>query len=495
MASLRVPVKVYILSAALLLISLKPSKSESTVLSRSKRQTGGQTRYYRVIQPESQSEQQSSGGPTHFYTFTESGNRPERQGHVTSRDQFDPDLLAKLLESVSGSPVKKSSPAISTTTITKTFTPKGTTTTTTLAHGLDQRRGNDGIVLTDGLNLSELLSKLDFPTHPTDQSPGTVTTTTTTNDGYGPIRHISDHGIPIPTTSTVKQPPRITTTSTTSKPPEPVPQRTTKTTPTPQPSNSNGKHIKRFKNICGLNMKSRIIGGEDSEKEEWPWIAALMAVSKRTNKLEHFCGATLISNVYVVTAAHCLVGKRAGDLKVRLAEYDFNDANNKDRRDFTVNRIIRHEKYNASNYNSDIALIKLSQEVEFTNKLQPVCIPERQDFVGKNATVVGWGSVQFSGPSSTLLKKLTIPIWSNIQCRYKIGSKVSEVFICAGRTDEGGHDACQGDSGGPLMIENRHRQWSIVGIVSWGYRCAQKGVPGVYTRVTEFTDWIYQNAA
>jgi len=232
-----------------------------------------------------------------------------------------------------------------------------------------------------------------------------------------------------------------------------------------------------------------------AQKDQWAWIAALMRLNKRTNSSQQFCGGTLISDRYVLTAAHCLVGMKPADLTVRVGEFDFNDQDNSQRYDLVVSRIIRHKDYNQSNYYCDIALLQLQNQVQITREVLPVCLPEETDpFEGKEATVVGWGTLSFGGPSATILQQLTIPVWSNNECESKIGLTVYDVFLCAGLKDEGGHDACQGDSGGPLMIENENKQWSIIGVVSWGFKCAQKGIPGIYTRVSQFKQWIYEHA-
>lgn len=174
---------------------------------------------------------------------------------------------------------------------------------------------------------------------------------------------------------------------------------------------------------------------------------------------------------------------------VRVGEYDFQKTD-RAKHDHRVMRIVRHPQYNQSTYFSDIALLKVDRPIQFTNYVRPACLPDNQEFTGRNAVVVGWGSTSFGGPSSNILQQVTLPIWSNQECEQKIGLRVYEVFMCAGLKNEGGHDACQGDSGGPLLLRNTADRWSVAGIVSWGFKCAQKGVPGVYTRVSQFNDWI-----
>ena len=92
--------------------------------------------------------------------------------------------------------------------------------------------------------------------------------------------------------------------------------------------------------------------------------------------------------------------------------------------------------------------------------------------------------------------KDNIPILSNEECKTKHTSEkdynsISDDMICAGYND-GGVDACNGDSGGPLMCEREDGSVYLPGIISWGYECAEKDTPGVYTKNANYLDWIHQ---
>lgn len=116
--------------------------------------------------------------------------------------------------------------------------------------------------------------------------------------------------------------------------------------------------------------------------------------------------------------------------------------------------------------------------------------------------VAGWGRTQEGGSSAAVLQELQIPILANSACqtRYKAVNKLisnkqfDNAVLCAGVLT-GGKDSCQGDSGGPLMLPQRVGLISYyyqVGIVSYGIGCARADIPGVYTRVTSFIDWIQE---
>lgn len=277
-----------------------------------------------------------------------------------------------------------------------------------------------------------------------------------------------------------------------SPPPRPVPQggdASERQKPLPPPPTS----LAQLFTSCGLNFKTRIVGGTIAKPDDWTWMAALL----RKADDDQFCGGALISDRYVLTAAHCTQGLRPQNITVRLGEYDFKtNTTSRFPRDFNVSRIRQHPDFKKDTYQNDISLLRMSRRVRFTENIRPICLPKSpaENFVGKNATVVGWGTLSFGGPSSSILRQVSLPVWDNKECKSKFTQAIPKIFLCAG-TREGGQDACQGDSGGPLMVEADNTQWTLIGVVSWGIKCAEKGLPGVYTRITEFLGWIYENAA
>lgn len=254
---------------------------------------------------------------------------------------------------------------------------------------------------------------------------------------------------------------------------------------------------------CGFSnvSYSRVVGGIPAEKGDWPWIAALGYEAKTSKeRIKWLCGGSLVSSNHVLTAGHC-VYNRPDLILVRLGDLDlFSNADNVQPIDVIIERKILHPQYSATTYTNDIAVLKLRNSISFSALIHPICLPwgeeiRKRDFSRTFPFIAGWGSIYFNGPSSSHLQELQIPTVDIYQCQKAFRqfktANIDERTICAGYA-RGGKDACQGDSGGPLMFP-KETTFYLIGIVSFGFRCAEAGFPGVYTRITAFLDFIQSN--
>lgn len=248
---------------------------------------------------------------------------------------------------------------------------------------------------------------------------------------------------------------------------------------------------------CGERSERRmhkIVGGSFTPIESHPWIAAIFYKSNL-----FLCGGSLISPCWVLTAAHCLPDGEHTSLRrlsVYLGKSAINDTDDKEQ-SFTVEKIVMHQKYNDSNYNSDIALLKIKSKngrcAVKSASVRTVCLPppHTQLPTGYPCSIAGFGKERYtSWQFSQYLKQAEVNLLSQTECNSDLqyGNRVTENMFCAASPDWSS-DACKGDSGGPLVCEVSGRMF-LFGVVSWGEDCASKNKPGVYTRVTNFNQWI-----
>ena len=226
----------------------------------------------------------------------------------------------------------------------------------------------------------------------------------------------------------------------------------------------------------------RIVGGVEINIEDAPYQISLQKYGS------HICGGSIISEGFVLTAAHCTDGAVASSMSVRIGSSKYASGGVT----IKVEKIIQHELYNKRNVDYDFSLLKLASEIEFDETKQPVELPELNEPVadGTSCFVSGWGNTQNAAESRAHLRAAFVPSVNQVDCNkaYVAFGGVTDRMICAGYP-EGGKDACQGDSGGPLVANGK-----LVGVVSWGYGCAKPGYPGVYSRVAVAREWISKNS-
>lgn len=228
----------------------------------------------------------------------------------------------------------------------------------------------------------------------------------------------------------------------------------------------------------------RIVGGDLEKQGGSPWQVLI-----RRSDGYGFCGGTLVSDRWVVTAAHCL--EENAD-HVTIGDYD------KKRPDLgeqliKVQKAIVHPHFHAFTFDSDVALLYLAQPVAFSAAAIPACLPDRHlaQYLlkdGNRGQVTGWGTTQYLGRSSRFLRKVVLPVIGHQECRMSTDQVITDNMFCAGYL-EAPRDSCSGDSGGPFVVHYRDT-WFLTGVVSWGEKCAAKGKYGVYTRLGNFLSWI-----
>ncbi|XP_073884716.1 brain-specific serine protease 4 isoform X2 [Macaca fascicularis] len=298
---------------------------------------------------------------------------------------------------------------------------------------------------------------------------------------------------------------------------------------------------------CGKPQQlNRVVGGEDSTDNEWPWVVSIQKNGT------HQCAGSLLTSRWVITAAHCFKDNlnKPSLFSVLLGAWQLGNPGSRSQK-VGVAWVQPHPMYSwKEGARADIALVRLEHSIQFSERVLPICLPDASIHLPPNTHcwISGWGSIQDGGaasfspkwlgvdgdrgwqilrdtdtmsnkrwrpeaqhdtdrrkdglqsrrnlvplPHPQTLQKLKVPIIDSEVCSrlYWRGAgheAITEDMLCAGYL-EGERDACLGDSGGPLMCQV-DGAWLLAGIISWGEGCAERNRPGVYISLSAHRSWV-----
>ena len=233
-----------------------------------------------------------------------------------------------------------------------------------------------------------------------------------------------------------------------------------------------------------LRKQPRIVGGYEAKVGRYPYQVALLMEDQKTA----FCGGTLITPTWVLSAAHCDgLGNR-----IQIGRHNFNDTAFLDYEEIAIKRTIPHPDFSLYTLENDITLIELEEPSSY----EPVMLDSGSTVLTflTEYTIMGWGTIASRGAQSNVLLEAQVDPVTTSKCnrRYIIYGGINPgIMMCAARI---GVDSCQGDSGGPLMVLGANVEDDVqVGIVSWGIGCGTGIFPGVYTRVSSYREFVDTN--
>ncbi|XP_010786480.1 ovochymase-2-like isoform X2 [Notothenia coriiceps] len=259
----------------------------------------------------------------------------------------------------------------------------------------------------------------------------------------------------------------------------------------------------------------RVVGGAQATYGSHPWLVSLQY------RGSHFCGGAILTEHWILTAAHCLASHSKeflSGVRVLVGEFD-QRVDDEEKQAFLIKSASVHEKYHhALPMNYDIALMELDQHIVLGTHVQPICLPLADDSIqpGTSCIMGGWGRMKEKGRVPAVLREVKLDLVDPAKCQYVLHTVRSSTrpqrparpqpamtVLCAG-PEGGGRDACQGDSGGPLVCPagSGEGRWVALGVTSWGKGCgrswgknssrppARRGSPGVFTDVRLLLPWI-----
>lgn len=234
---------------------------------------------------------------------------------------------------------------------------------------------------------------------------------------------------------------------------------------------------------------TQIADGNDAQIEFHPYQVGIELSGK------FYCGGTILSNKYIISAGHCTLLPDVTEPLTKLRVRAGTATRESGGQLVSVSNYQAHPEFKMglADADSDVSVFELAQPLEFSDTVAPIDSLAFADAgfprEGIPCEVTGWGSKTPNGPFSTTLQVVELPVADREECVRKYdelgtGQEVGERMFCAGDFEEES-PICQGDSGGALVSGGQ-----MLGIVSWGKGCRAKGYPAVFTSISKVRDFI-----
>jgi len=248
---------------------------------------------------------------------------------------------------------------------------------------------------------------------------------------------------------------------------------------------------------CQGQCTANGVGGIPSVRGEYPWLAQIYSNGR------FICSGSIVDNQFILTSASCIEPSSPSSvaaLRVRVGDFKLSSHEDGQYMERNVTTIYRHTDFMPQGKNPavhDIAMLKLTGALTFTDYIRPICLDDgtpRVDTGYTEGIVAGYGKITYSNrPQTDVPYKVNVRIATPQECQSAYtpyGVQLRDSLICAGTPTVPSVDPCTGDNGGPLIVKTGANSYEQVGITTFGYQCA--GPPQVFTRVSTYRTWIEQ---
>lgn len=244
-------------------------------------------------------------------------------------------------------------------------------------------------------------------------------------------------------------------------------------------------------------VNGKIVDGVSARECELKWQVGLVQDGKATP----FCGGSLISAHWVLTAAHCIQSVRENDVQYHLVlgEYEPSFETGFEQK-IEPKKSFIHPDYDSTTVDWDFALVWLKEPAVMSECVGTICLPTEEVEPGTECKISGWGTLSAGGGQSSHLLETTVHIRKKRRCTFPFtgygNEEITDSMMCAmGEMTSWWFwrrsDACQGDSGGPLVCWNKvTKRWYLQGLTSWGRGCGSWWYPGIYANIVKVRGWI-----
>lgn len=227
-----------------------------------------------------------------------------------------------------------------------------------------------------------------------------------------------------------------------------------------------------------FTQQGRIVGGNVASDGQFPHQASV-----RDSHNTHLCGGWMHSVKWVVSAAHCTIGRSIADTIVVVGTNTLSEGG----QEYELSRIINHPGFRPTDMEDNLSLLEILYEIDLYINVRPIPMATENLVGTTTGFVAGWGSIENPGNFSDSLRWVSQATLTNEECRERHSlvnrEYINDHMICT--NNQRGVGMCLGDAGSALVSGG-----VVIGTVSWGYGGCGAGYPDVYTRVSYYAPWI-----